>query len=191
VSILKIFYNKTKSLKMKKDSLEQVVKFQKMLGRHEEKSVEHVQNALSLFMDEVAEFIDEFVVLDESDLQDNVDFDILDRRNIAKESIDIIYTLVGILEIMNIPVVESLQRVNESNFSKFLPSKTMAESQVLAVRKKYQMIEGGETVDVKSVNFEGEDYFYLSRTSDGKMLKPMSYEEADMSHIDSPGIERV
>jgi len=176
---------------MKKDSLEQVVKFQKMLGRHEEKSVEHVQNALSLFMDEVAEFIDEFVVLDESDLQDNVDFDILDRRNIAKESVDIIYTLVGILEIMNIPVVESLQRVNESNFSKFLPSKTMAESQVLAVRKKYQMIEGGETVDVKSVNFEGEDYFYLSRTSDGKMLKPMSYEEADMSHIDSPGIERV
>ncbi len=176
---------------MKKDALEQVVKFQKMLGRHEEKTVGHVQNALALFIDEVAEFVDEFVVLDESDLDDNVDFDILDRRNIAKESADVIYTLVGILEMMNIPVVESLQKVNESNFSKFLPSKTMAESQVLGVRKKYQMIEGGETVDIKSVTIEGEDYFYFSRTSDGKMLKPISYEEADMSHIDSPSIERI
>lgn len=191
MSIPKIFYNKTKSLKMKKDALEQVVKFQKMLGRHEEKTVGHVQNALALFMDEVAEFVDEFVVLDESDLDDNVDFDVLDRRNIAKESADVIYTLVGILEMMNIPVVESLQKVNESNFSKFLPSKTMAESQVLGVRKKYQMIEGGETVDIKSVTIEGEDYFYFSRTSDGKMLKPISYEEADMSHIDSPSIERI
>jgi NTP pyrophosphatase (non-canonical NTP hydrolase) len=191
MSILKFYYsNNHKSLKMKKDVLEDVVKFQKMLGRHEQKKVENIQNALAMMLDESAEFVDEFIALDESELIDNIDFELISRQNIAKEAADVIYTLVAILVSLDIPVIETIEKVNESNFSKFLPSKTLAESQLLGVRKKYGMTTD-DRIEIKSCTVDGEDFYYFSRESDGKMLKPLSYLEADMSMIPGNDIERV
>jgi NTP pyrophosphatase (non-canonical NTP hydrolase) len=191
MSILKFYYsNNHKSLKMKKDVLEDVVKFQKMLGRHEQKKVQEIQNALAMMLDESAEFVDEFLALDESELIDNIDFELISRQNIAKEAADVIYTLVAILVSLDIPVIETIEKVNESNFSKFLPSKTLAESQLLGVRKKYGMTTD-DRIEIKSCTVEGEDFYYFSRESDGKMLKPLSYLEADMSMIPGNDIERV
>jgi NTP pyrophosphatase (non-canonical NTP hydrolase) len=175
---------------MKKDVLEDVVKFQKMLGRHEQKKVENIQNALAMMLDESAEFVDEFIALDESELIDNIDFELISRQNIAKEAADVIYTLVAILVSLDIPVIETIEKVNESNFSKFLPSKTLAESQLLGVRKKYGMTTD-DRIEIKSCTVDGEDFYYFSRESDGKMLKPLSYLEADMSMIPGNDIERV
>jgi NTP pyrophosphatase (non-canonical NTP hydrolase) len=191
MSIPKFYYsNNHKSLKMKKDVLEDVVKFQKMLGRHEQKKVENIQNALAMMLDESAEFVDEFIALDESELIDNIDFELISRQNIAKEAADVIYTLVAILVSLDIPVIETIEKVNESNFSKFLPSKTLAESQLLGVRKKYGMTTD-DRIEIKSCTVDGEDFYYFSRLSDGKMLKPLSYLEADMSMIPGNDIERV
>jgi NTP pyrophosphatase (non-canonical NTP hydrolase) len=191
MSIPKFYYsNNHKSLKMKKDVLEDVVKFQKMLGRHEQKKVENIQNALAMMLDESAEFVDEFIALDESELIDNIDFELISRQNIAKEAADVIYTLVAILVSLDIPVIETIEKVNESNFSKFLPSKTLAESQLLGVRKKYGMTTD-DRIEIKSCTVDGEDFYYFSRESDGKMLKPLSYLEADMSMIPGNDIERV
>jgi NTP pyrophosphatase (non-canonical NTP hydrolase) len=191
MSIPKFYYsNNHKSLKMKKDVLEDVVKFQKMLGRHEQKKVENIQNALAMMLDESAEFVDEFIALDESELIDNIDFELISRQNIAKEAADVIYTLVAILVSLDIPVIETIEKVNESNFSKFLPSKTLAESQLLGVRKKYGMTTD-DRIEIKSCTVDGEDFYYFSRESDGKMLKPLSYLEADMSMIPGNDIEKV
>jgi NTP pyrophosphatase (non-canonical NTP hydrolase) len=191
MTIPKFYYsNNHKYLKMKKDVLEDVVKFQKMLGRHDQKKVEDIQNALAMMLDESAEFVDEFLALDESELIDDIDFELISRQNIAKEAADVIYTLVAILVSLDIPVIETIEKVNESNFSKFLPSKTLAESQLLGVRKKYGMTTD-DRIEIKSCTVEGEDFYYFSRESDGKMLKPLSYLEADMSMIPSNDIERV
>jgi NTP pyrophosphatase (non-canonical NTP hydrolase) len=191
MSIPKFYYsNNHKSLKMKKDVLEDVVKFQKMLGRHDQKKVEDIQNALAMMLDESAEFVDEFLALDESELIDDIDFELISRQNIAKEAADVIYTLVAILVSLDIPVIETIEKVNESNFSKFLPSKTLAESQLLGVRKKYGMTTD-DRIEIKSCTVDGEDFYYFSRLSDGKMLKPLSYLEADMSMIPGNDIERV
>lgn len=191
MSIPKFYYiNNHKSVKMKRDVLEDVVKFQKMLGRHEQKKVVDLQNALAMFLDENTELIDEFIPLDDSDMDDNIDFELIDKRNIAKEAVDVIYTLLGILVQLDIPVLEAIEKVNESNFSKFLPSKSLAESQLLGVRKKYGMTTD-DKIDIKSCTVEGEDFYYFSRLSDGKMLKPLSYLEADMSMIPGNDVERV
>ena len=191
MSIPKFYYiNNHKSLKMKRDVLEDVVKFQKMLGRHEQTTVEDLQNSLVMFLDENTEFIDEFMPLDDSDINDNIAFELINRKNIAKEAVDVIYTLLGILVQLDIPVLEAIEKVNESNFSKFLPSKSLAESQLLGVRKKYGMTTD-DIIEIKSCTVEGEDFYYFRRLSDGKMLKPLSYLEADMSMIPGNDIERV
>ena len=191
MSIPKFYYiNNHKSVKMKRDVLEDVVKFQKMLGRHEQTTVEDLQNSLAMFLDENTEFIDEFMPLDDSDLNDNIAFELINRQNIAKEAVDVIYTLLGILVQLDIPVLEAIEKVNESNFSKFLPSKSLAESQLLGVRKKYGMTTD-DIIEIKSCTVEGEDFYYFRRLSDGKMLKPLSYLEADMSMIPGNDIERV
>jgi len=191
MSIPKFYYiNNHKSLKMKRDVLEDVVKFQKMLGRHEQTTVEDLQNLLVMFLDENTEFIDEFMPLDDSDINDNIAFELINRQNIAKEAVDVIYTLLGILVQLDIPVLEAIEKVNESNFSKFLPSKSLAASQLLGVREKYGMTTD-DIIEIKSCTVEGEDFYYFRRLSDGKMLKPLSYLEADMSMIPGNDIERV
>lgn len=191
MSIPKFYYiNNHKSLKMKRDVLEDVVKFQKMLGRHEQTTVGDLQNSLVMFLDENTEFIDEFMPLDDSDINDNIAFELINRQNIAKEAVDVIYTLLGILVQLDIPVIEAIEKVNESNFSKFLPSKSLAESQLLGVRKKYGMTTD-DIIEIKSCTVEGEDFYYFRRLSDGKMLKPLSYLEADMSMIPGNDVERV
>lgn len=189
--IPKFYYrNNHKSLKMKKDVLEDVVKFQKMLGRHEEKKVENFQNALAMMLDESTEFVDEFIPLDDLNMDDDINFETINRQNIAKEAADVIYTLIAILVQLDIPIIEAVEKVNESNFSKFLPSKTLAESQLLGVRKKYGMTTD-DIIEIKSCTVEGEDFYYFRRLSDGKMLKPLSYVEADMSFIPDNKPERV
>lgn len=191
MSIPKFYYiNNHKSLKMKRDVLEDVVKFQKMLGRHDQTTVQDLRNSIAMFLDENTEFIDEFMPLDDSDINDNIAFELINRKNIAKEAVDVIYTLLGILVQLDIPVLEAVERVNESNFSKFLPSKSLAESQLLGVRKKYGMTTD-DIIEIKSCTVEGEDFYYFRRLSDGKMLKPLSYLEADMSMIPGNDIERV
>jgi hypothetical protein len=175
---------------MKKDVLEDVVKFQRMLGRHNEQKVEDLQNALAMFLDENTEFIDEFLPLDDANMDDDINYDIINRQNIAKEAVDVIYTLLGILVQLDIPIIEAVEKVNESNFSKFLPSKTLAESQLLGVRKKYGMTTD-DIIEIKSCTVEGENFYYFRRLSDGKMLKPLSYAEADMSFIPDNKPERV
>lgn len=191
MSIPKFYYiNNHKSLKMKRDVLEDVVKFQKMLGRHDQTTVQDLRNSIAMFLDENTEFIDEFMPLDDSDINDNIAFELINRKNIAKEAVDVIYTLLGILVQLNIPVLEAVEKVNESNFSKFLPSKSLAESQLLGVRKKYGMTTD-DIIEIKSCTVEGEDFYYFRRLSDGKMLKPLSYLEADMSMIPGNDIERV
>jgi len=191
MSIPKFYYiHNHKSLKMKTDVLEDVVKFQKMLGRHEQTTVQDLRNSIAMFLDENTEFIDEFMPLDDSDLNDNIAFELINRQNIAKEAVDVIYTLLGILVQLDIPVLEAIEKVNESNFSKFLPSKSLAESQLLGVRKKYGMTTD-DIIEIKSCTVEGEDFYYFRRLSDGKMLKPLSYLEADMSMIPGNDIERV
>ena len=191
MSIPKFYYiNNHKSLKMKRDVLEDVVKFQKMLGRHDQTTVQDLRNSIAMFLDENTEFIDEFMPLDDSDLNDNIAFELINRQNIAKEAVDVIYTLLGILVQLDIPVLEAVERVNESNFSKFLPSKSLAESQLLGVRKKYGMTTD-DIIEIKSCTVEGEDFYYFRRLSDGKMLKPLSYLEADMSMIPGNDVERV
>lgn len=191
MSIPKFYYiNNHKSLKMKRDVLEDVVKFQKMLGRHDQTTVQDLRNSIAMFLDENTEFIDEFMPLDDSDINDNIAFELINRKNIAKEAVDVIYTLLGILVQLDIPVLEAIERVNESNFSKFLPSKSLAESQLLGVRKKYGMTTD-DIIEIKSCTVEGEDFYYFRRLSDGKMLKPLSYLEADMSMIPGNDIERV
>jgi len=191
MSISKFYYiNNHKSLKMKRDVLEDVVKFQKMLGRHDQTLVSDLRNSIAMFLDENTEFIDEFMPLDDSDINDNIAFELINRQNIAKEAVDVIYTLIGILVQLDISVLEAIEKVNESNFSKFLPSKSLAESQLLGVRKKYGMTTD-DIIEIKSCTVEGEDFYYFSRLSDGKMLKPLSYLEADMSMIPSNDIERV
>lgn len=191
MSIPKFYYiNNHKSLKMKRDVLEDVVKFQKMLGRHEQTTVEDLQNSLVMFLDENTEFIDEFMPLDDSDLNDNIAFELINRQNIAKEAVDVIYTLLGILVQLDIPVLDAIEKVNESNFSKFLPSKSLAASQLLGVRKKYGMTTD-DIIEIKSCTVEGKDFYYFRRLSDGKMLKPLSYLEADMSMIPGNDVERV
>lgn len=191
MSIPKFYYiNNHKSLKMKRDVLEDVVKFQKMLGRHDQITVQDLRNSIAMFLDENTEFIDEFMPLDDSDINDNIAFELINRKNIAKEAVDVIYTLLGILVQLDIPVLEAIEKVNESNFSKFLPSKSLAESQLLGVRKKYGMTTD-DIIEIKSCTVEGEDFYYFHRLSDGKMLKPLSYLEADMSMIPGNDIERV
>jgi len=191
MSIPKFYYiHNHKSLKMKTDVLEDVVKFQKMLGRHDQTTVQDLRNSIAMFLDENTEFIDEFMPLDDSDLNDNIAFELINRQNIAKEAVDVIYTLLGILVQLDIPVLEAIEKVNESNFSKFLPSKSLAESQLLGVRKKYGMTTD-DIIEIKSCTVEGEDFYYFRRLSDGKMLKPLSYLEADMSMIPGNDIERV
>ena len=191
MSIPKFYYiNNHKSLKMKRDVLEDVVKFQKMLGRHDQTTVQDLRNSIAMFLDENTEFIDEFMPLDDSDINDNIAFELINRKNIAKEAVDVIYTLLGILVQLNIPVLEAVEKVNESNFSKFLPSKSLAESQLLGVRKKYGMTTD-DIIEIKSCTVEGEDFYYFRRLSDGKMLKPLSYLEADMSMIPGNDVERV
>lgn len=191
MSIPKFYYiNNHKSLKMKRDVLEDVVKFQKMLGRHDQTTVQDLRNSIAMFLDENTEFIDEFMPLDDSDINDNIAFELINRKNIAKEAVDVIYTLLGILVQLDIPVLEAIEKVNESNFSKFLPSKSLAESQLLGVRKKYGMTTD-DIIEIKSCTVEGEDFYYFRRLSDGKMLKPLSYLEADMSMIPGNDIERV
>jgi hypothetical protein len=191
MSIPKFYYiNNHKSLKMKRDVLEDVVKFQKMLGRHDQTTVQDLRNSMAMFLDENTEFIDEFMPLDDSDINDNIAFELINRQNIAKEAVDVIYTLLGILVQLDIPVIEAIEKVNESNFSKFLPSKSLAESQLLGVRKKYGMTTD-DIIEIKSCTVEGEDFYYFRRLSDGKMLKPLSYLEADMSMIPGNDIERV
>jgi len=191
MSISKFYYiNNHKSLKMKRDVLEDVVKFQKMLGRHDQTLVSDLRNSIAMFLDENTEFIDEFMPLDDSDINDNIAFELINRQNIAKEAVDVIYTLIGILVQLDISVLEAIEKVNESNFSKFLPSKSLAESQLLGVRKKYGMTTD-DIIEIKSCTVEGEDFYYFRRLSDGKMLKPLSYLEADMSMIPSNDIERV
>lgn len=191
MSIPKFYYiNNHKSLKMKRDVLEDVVKFQKMLGRHDQTTVQDLRNSIAMFLDENTEFIDEFMPLDDSDINDNIAFELINRQNIAKEAVDVIYTLLGILVQLDIPVLEAVERVNESNFSKFLPSKSLAESQLLGVRKKYGMTTD-DIIEIKSCTVEGEDFYYFRRLSDGKMLKPLSYLEADMSMIPGNDVERV
>ena len=191
MSIPKFYYiNNHKSLKMKRDVLEDVVKFQKMLGRHDQTTVQDLRNSIAMFLDENTEFIDESMPLDDSDINDNIAFELINRQNIAKEAVDVIYTLLGILVQLNIPVLEAVEKVNESNFSKFLPSKSLAESQLLGVRKKYGMTTD-DIIEIKSCTVEGEDFYYFRRLSDGKMLKPLSYLEADMSMIPGNDIERV
>lgn len=191
MSIPKFYYiNNHKSLKMKRDVLEDVVKFQKMLGRHDQTTVQDLRNSIAMFLDENTEFIDEFMPLDDSDINDNIAFELINRKNIAKEAVDVIYTLLGILVQLDIPVLEAIEKVNESNFSKFLPSKSLAESQLLGVRKKYGMTTD-DIIEIKSCTVEGEDFYYFRRLSDGKMLKPLSYLEANMSMIPGNDIERV
>ena len=191
MSIPKFYYiHNHKSLKMKTDVLEDVVKFQKMLGRHDQTTVQDLRNSIAMFLDENTEFIDEFMPLDDSDINDNIAFELINRQNIAKEAVDVIYTLLGILVQLDIPVLEAIEKVNESNFSKFLPSKSLAESQLLGVRKKYGMTTD-DIIEIKSCTVEGEDFYYFRRLSDGKMLKPLSYLEADMSMIPGNDIERV
>ena len=191
MSISKFYYiHNHKSLKMKRDVLEDVVKFQKMLGRHEQTLVSDLRDSIAMFLDENTEFIDEFMPLDDSDISDNIAFELISRQNIAKEAVDVIYTLIGILVQLDIPVLEAIEKVNESNFSKFLPSKSLAESQLLGVRKKYGMTTD-DIIEIKSCTVEGEDLYYFRRLSDGKMLKPLSYLEADMSMIPGNDIERV
>ena len=191
MSIPKFYYiNNHKSLKMKRDVLEDVVKFQKMLGRHDQTTVQDLRNSIAMFLDENTEFIDEFMPLDDSDINDNIAFELINRQNIAKEAVDVIYTLLGILVQLDIPVLEAIEKVNESNFSKFLPSKSLAESQLLGVRKKYGMTTD-DIIEIKSCTVEGEDFYYFRRMLDGKMLKPLSYLEADMSMIPGNDVERV
>jgi phosphoribosyl-ATP pyrophosphohydrolase len=175
---------------MKKDVLEDVVKFQKMLGRHKEKKVENFKNALAMMLDESTEFIDEFIHLDDLNMDDDINFETINRQNIAKEAADVIYTLIAILVQLDIPIIEAVEKVNESNFSKFLPSKTLAESQLLGVRRKYEMTTD-DIIEIKSCTVEGQDFYYFCRLSDGKMLKPLSYVEADMSFIHSNKPEKV
>lgn len=175
---------------MKRDVLEDVVKFQKMLGRQGERKVKDLQQALTLLMEECTELVEELVPLDGSDYEGDVDLKVINRRNIAKEASDVVYTLVALLVALDIPVIESIEKVNESNFSKFLPSRKLAESQLLGVRKKYGMTMD-DIIQIKSSTVEGEDFYYFRRMIDGKMLKPLSYLEADMSMIPDDNIEGV
>ena len=48
-----------------------------------------------------------------------------------------------------------------------------------------------DIIEIKSCTVEGEDFYYFRRLSDGKMLKPLSYVEADMSFIPDNKPDRV
>jgi NTP pyrophosphatase (non-canonical NTP hydrolase) len=93
----------------------------------------------------------------------------------AKELADVLFTVHGLATALGIHSQECLKEVSESNLSKYSLDKSM-------VAESVKMLNSAEGKDYCSLS-KTDDYYFVKRKSDGKVLKPMAYFDPDMTSV--------
>lgn len=106
-------------------------------------------------------------------------WDNMDDKEILKESIDIIVTSLGLIQLLDragVDVGSALEAVALNNLAKFYESVDKANETC-----EYYSTEG-EEAEVKEVYEDDDGVVYaVIRKSDGKLLKPQNHPKVDLS----------
>lgn len=103
-----------------------------------------------------------------------------DMENVIKEWADVKYTLVymeQLLQAFGVDTSAAFEAVCENNNSKF------TQSYVYAQESQEHLDSKGVDCYVESTVYEGETYYTVRRSEDGKVLKLKHYESLDLSHL--------
>lgn len=83
---------------------------------------------------------------------------------------DLLWVTIGLLYAMNVDPAEAFETVSQSNYTKWAIDKDIAELSVKAYASK-----NIEAYVEECESTTGSKYYLIKRTSDGKVLKPVSY----------------
>ena len=148
--------------------IQRIQEWNKLAGVKQELNLEKLELYLSLIDEEYNE-VAQAVLLFTSTRTDT------SYQELLKELADLIVVTTGAIHCLGQSATKVLEEVNDSNYSKFPIFKNYdaAKAEGESVKKKY----GLNYLDVELTN-TGRTVF---KREDGKILKPSSYREADMS----------
>jgi phosphoribosyl-ATP pyrophosphohydrolase len=86
---------------------------------------------------------------------------------------DLIWVVCNWAHMNNLPLLETLQKVEQSNYSKFAKTEKEAQDTVDAYSKGLHWDKKGESIDAHYVKVD--DFYIIKRKSDDKILKSIQY----------------
>jgi len=101
-----------------------------------------------------------------------------DGVNLLKEACDVIVTIFGLIDLLEKSGYDfeaAMECVNDNNLSKMLDDEEDAQDTA-----KYHKASGVDCY-VESKDIDGCKYYFVRRSADGKLLKPVDYKKADVA----------
>lgn len=149
------------------EEINRVIQWNSLMGVQPSHNEGNLKLGASLVKEEVEELLEE-IFKPSGELKGFIDL-----PNASKEVADLLFVTIGLAYRLGIDPIKALSRVNDSNYSKFCTTPDEAVDSV----SHYNNHKGIPCY----IDWLDEGTFAVKRIDNDKVVKPITYKEADMS----------